>query len=102
LESAVDGLANGIGFTLALTIMGIICEFIGSGSLFGAKIMSFNIAIFSKPAGAFIVYGLCIALFTYIIEKFTRAQRVNQNKLNRENLLNPVEDNSTASAVQEG
>ena len=34
-ESAVDGISNGLGFTVALTIMGIICEFFGSGSLFG-------------------------------------------------------------------
>ncbi len=32
LESAVDGIANGLGFTCALTLMGIICEFFGSGS----------------------------------------------------------------------
>ena len=87
LESAVDGLANGLGFTAALTVMGIICEFIGSGSLFGLKIMDFNIAVFSTPAGAFLVYGLCIALFVYIIDGFERARRVKANKLARENML---------------
>jgi electron transport complex protein RnfE len=102
VESAVDGIANGIGFTLALTVMGIICEFIGSGSLFGVKIMSFNIAIFSKPAGAFIVYGLCIAIFTFIIEKFTRSQRVKQNQINRENLLNHSTEAVAETAVKEG
>ena len=57
LESAVDGLANGLGFTAALTIMGIICEFFGSGSLFGYKIMEFKIAMLSSTSGAFLVYG---------------------------------------------
>ena len=87
LESAVDGIANGIGFTLALTIMGIICEFLGSGSLFGFEIMEFKIAMFSSPAGAFIVYGISIAVFTYIIDTFQRARRVKVNKIARENLL---------------
>ena len=35
LESAVDGLANGLGFTLALGFMGIICELLVSASHFG-------------------------------------------------------------------
>ena len=87
LESAVDGIANGLGFTVALTIMGIVCEFLGSGSIFGFTIMTFKIALFSSPAGAFIVYGLAIALFTYIIEVFQRARRVKANAIARENLL---------------
>ena len=67
LESAVDGIAN--------------------GSVFGLKIMDFKIAMFSSPAGAFIVYGLSIALFTYIIDVFQRSRRVKANKIARENLL---------------
>ena len=91
LESAVDGLANGIGFTLALGLMGIICELLGSASLFGVKMpWTFKIRIFSTPAGAFIVYGLCIALFTYLMDKFMISRRVKQNKLERENLLDKL------------
>ena len=86
-ESAVDGLANGVGFTMALTVMGIICEFLGSGSLFGLKIMNFSIGMFSTPAGAFIVFGLSICAFTAIIDSFQRAGRVKANKLARENML---------------
>ncbi len=86
-ESAVDGLANGVGFTMALTVMGIICEFLGSGSLFGLKIMNFSIGMFSTPAGAFIVFGLSICAFTAIIDAFQRAGRVKANKLARENML---------------
>jgi electron transport complex protein RnfE len=99
LESAVDGIANGIGFTLALTIMGIICEFIGSGSLFGIEIMSFKIAMFSKPAGSFIIFGLSIAVFTFIMDKVTRSQRVKANKLARENMLDA--DAAQANTVKE-
>ena len=86
-ESAVDGIANGIGFTMALTVMGIICEFLGKGSIFGAQIMTFSIGLFSTPAGAFIVFGLSICAFTAIIDTFQRARRVKANKIARENLL---------------
>ncbi|MDE6613629.1 MAG: electron transport complex subunit RsxE [Clostridia bacterium] len=91
LESAVDGVANGLGFTVALTIMGVICEFLGKGSLFGAQIMEFKIGMLATPAGAFLVYGLCIAVFVYIIDGFERWRRVKANKLARENLLNAKE-----------
>lgn len=87
IESAVDGLANGLGFTAALTVMGIICEFFGKGSLFGMKIMNFSIGMLATPAGAFLIYGICIALFVQIIDSFERARRVKANKLARQNLL---------------
>ena len=38
LDSALDGLASGLGFTLALGIMGIIRELLGAGSLFDQKL----------------------------------------------------------------
>ena len=87
LESAVDGVANGLGFTVALTLMGIICEFFGDGSLFGLQIMEFKIGMLATPAGAFLVYGLSIAVFVYVIDAIERARRVKANKLARENLL---------------
>lgn len=87
LESAVDGLATGFGFTAALTIMGIICEFLGKGSIFGAHIMNFSIGMLATPAGAFLVFGICIAVFVQIIDTYERAKRVKANKLSRENLL---------------
>lgn len=87
LESAVDGIANGLGFTCALTLMGIICEFFGSGSLFGLEIMNFKIAMLATPAGAFLVYGLAIAVFTYVLDCFEKSKRVKANRIARENLL---------------
>ena len=86
-EAAVDGLANGLGFTAALTLMGVICEFFGKGSLFGLQIMEFNIGFLAKPAGAFLIYGLSIAVFTFVVDSIERARRVKTNKLSRENLL---------------
>lgn len=87
LESTVDGVANGLGFTAALTIMGVICEFFGKGSLFGLQIMNFKISMLTSPAGSFMIYGLCIAVFTYIVDGAVRAKRVKANKLARENML---------------
>lgn len=86
-ESAIDGIAQGLGFTLALTAMGIICEFFGKGSLFGLQIMNFKIGMLATPAGAFLVYGLSIAVFVYVVDCFERARRVKANKLARENLF---------------
>lgn len=92
-ESAVDGLANGLGFTLALTVMGIICEFLGKGSLFGLKVMNFTIGFFTTSsmnptaAGQFLIYGLSIAVFSFIMDCVQRTTRVKANKLSRENLL---------------
>lgn len=81
LESAVDGIANGAGFTVALVIMGVIREFLGSGSIFGLKIMDFGIQFFAMPMGAFVVYGLCIAVFVYVLDNVQRARRIKKTRL---------------------
>ena len=81
LASAVDGLSTGAGFTGALVIMGVIREFIGSGSIFGLQIMDFGIPFFTMPMGAFIVYGLCIAVFVFVLDNVQRAQRIRKTRL---------------------
>lgn len=81
LSSAVDGIANGVGFTVALVIMGVIREFLGAGAIFGLKIMDFSIGFFSMPMGAFVVYGICIALFIYVLDNIQRARRIKKAKL---------------------
>ena len=87
-ESALDGVATGLGFTAALTIMGIICEFLGSGTIFGATVMNFKIGAFATPAGSFLVYGICIALFVYIMDSIERFRRERKNRpLSRESLV---------------
>ncbi len=79
--SAVDGLANGIGFTLALLVLGVVREVLGAGRLFGLKLWDFSIPFFSKPAGAFIVYGLAIAVFVWIMDSAQRAARIRRTRL---------------------
>ena len=62
--SILDGTGMGLGFTFALTILGCIREFLGSGSVFGLRILpeTANILLFILPPGAFICLGLLIAI----------------------------------------
>lgn len=63
LSSFWDGLGMGLGFTMALGIMGTIREILGSGSIFGFKFISGDgILVFILAPGAFIVLGYMIAL----------------------------------------
>jgi len=64
LDSALDGLGIGIGFTLALTILGIVRELLGTGKAFGISIYpeNFSSLIFVLAPGAFIALGYLIAL----------------------------------------
>ncbi|MCU0454729.1 MAG: electron transport complex subunit E [Bacteroidales bacterium] len=63
LSSFWDGLGMGLGFTIALGIMGAIREILGSGSIFGFKFISGDgILVFILAPGAFIVLGYMIAL----------------------------------------
>jgi len=69
LDSALDGIGMGIGFTFALLCMGSIRELIGSGCLFGFEITTKIIdpvAIFMLAPGAFFTYGCLVALVNYL------------------------------------
>lgn len=68
LPSIVDGLGMGLGFTLALTILGLVREILGSGKAFGIMLFgeSFKPAlIMILPPGAFLALGLLIGLYNY-------------------------------------
>ncbi len=72
LDSALDGLGMGIGFTLALTLLGAVRELIGAGTIFGAQLMwaSYKPAlIMILPPGAFLALGLLLALNNIIKAK---------------------------------
>ncbi|MEO5371704.1 MAG: electron transport complex subunit E [Magnetococcus sp. DMHC-1] len=61
--SAIDGLFTGIGFTLALVILGTVREILGSGQLFGMNIFGadFHSALaFILPPGAFLALGFIL------------------------------------------
>lgn len=104
LDSAVDGVATGLGFTVALTIIGIIREFLGSGSFFGLQVMDFKIGFFTNSAGAFFVYGICIALFVLItsqIEKSSRAKKARMLRVPAKDEPLPEPGTSAAEANEE-
>lgn len=65
LSSAIDGAGMGLGFTMALVVMGGIREMLGAGSIFGFKFINETadgILIFILAPGAFITLGFLIAL----------------------------------------
>ena len=63
VDSALDGIGMGLGFTLALAAMGAIREFFGTGCLLGFTIIpNFSIGFFNLPPGGFFVFGVLIAI----------------------------------------
>jgi len=64
LESLFDGVGIGLGFTLALTLLGAVRELLGASSIFGFTLLpeTCNILMFVLPPGAFITLGYLIAI----------------------------------------
>lgn len=70
ISSMIDGLGMGLGFALALTILGAIRELLGSGAIFGFNLIQGDfMLVFILAPGAFIVLAYLIA----ILNKFTKA-----------------------------
>jgi Na+-translocating ferredoxin:NAD+ oxidoreductase subunit E len=72
-HAILDGLGMGLGFTLAITLMGSIREVLGNGSIFDIRLMSEEaktILIFILPPGAFLTYGYLIAIMNRIKSKY--------------------------------
>lgn len=72
-SSILDGLGMGLGFTLAITLMGSIREVLGSGSIFNIPIVAENtktILLFILPPGAFFTFGYMIAIFNRVRAKY--------------------------------
>ena len=68
--SALDGIGMGLGFTLSLTVLGVIREFLGAGTVFGLQIYSSQFAalIFVLAPGAFI----CLAYLMAAVNKLQK------------------------------
>ena len=64
LASMFDGLGMGLGFTMALTLLGGVREFLGTGKIFDIAIMpeEYGMLVFVLAPGAFIALGYLIAL----------------------------------------
>ncbi|PCI00680.1 MAG: electron transport complex subunit RsxE [Flavobacteriaceae bacterium] len=72
LDSIIDALGMGLGFIIALTLLGAVREVLGSGSLFGMSFVSETAStfiIFILPPGAFLALAYLSAMFNKIPTK---------------------------------
>ena len=72
VASAFDGLGMGLGFTLAITIMGSIRELIGNGTVFGANLLGASyepMLLIVLASGGFLTYGLLMGLVNLLVKK---------------------------------
>jgi electron transport complex protein RnfE len=83
-DSFLDGVGNGIGYTLAISAIGLIREILGTGMLTFGKVFTFipltqlpilkdpngsfdySLSLFSNPAGGFIVFGIMMAIIAAV------------------------------------
>ena len=76
IDSFFDGVGQGLGFTIALCVLGLVREFIGSGTAFGMRVLpeAFpqTLLLIMSP-GAFFTLGLLMALFNYVKNKNKKA-----------------------------
>lgn len=72
IPSIVDGLGMGLGYTIAVVLLGSIREILGAGSFMGKELFGASFqpaAIFIQPPGAFILLGILIAIFNVVRNK---------------------------------
>jgi len=70
ITAAIDGLGMGLGFTMALVMLGAVREILGSGSLFGLKfIQGDGMIVFVLAPGAFLALGYLIVIINMINKK---------------------------------
>ena len=78
-KSAIDALGTGLGFTLALVVIGSIREIFGVGTWFNLQVLPESIppmTIFVNPAGGFFVMGIVIA----VVNKLTKGKVAKKKK----------------------
>lgn len=71
-SSVLDGLGTGLGFTLALMVLGGVREVMGNGSVFGMDLFGAGFSpsiVMILPPGAFIALGFLMVGYNYIIER---------------------------------
>ena len=109
LDSFLDGVGNGIGYTWAISLMGIIREVLGLGTLtigkvfnffgdpltlpilksttldaYGNPLYDYSISIFQNPAGAFIVLGLMLGIMAAITNHKKAVEKAKEKALKLE------------------
>lgn len=81
VASAFDGLGMGVGFTLALTIMGSIRELIGNGSVFGISLLGASyepMLLIVMASGGFLTFGLLLGIFNLIVRKIEKKKMMRE------------------------
>lgn len=70
-DACMDGIGIGLGFTVALTLLGAVRELLGGGTVFSMRIFpeTYGSLVFILAPGAFIALGLMIALINYLKNK---------------------------------
>ncbi len=68
LSAALDGLGNGVGFTLAVALVATVREVLGSGTWFGVKLAAnvTPVAVMIQAPGAFLTLGLLMGFFIWL------------------------------------
>lgn len=82
-DSALDGLSMGLGFTMALTILGSVREILGAGTLFGISILPASyqpITILLMAPGGFFVLGLLMAGFNSFKNKVEKKRAAKETE----------------------
>ncbi len=72
VASLIDGLTQGIGFTIAISIISAVREIIGSGSLMGVPVFTESytpVIMIILPAGGFLTLGILMAIFQYFMNR---------------------------------
>lgn len=94
-DSILDGLGMGLGFTLALTLIGFIRELLGNGTIFAGTLGSvsfglslgsaqaYSLKFFVLPAGGFMTLGLLMAAVNAITDRNARRRREEAEKIAR-------------------
>lgn len=78
IKSALDGIGMGLGFTLALCILGTIREILGNGTFLGIQLFGEGFqpaTVMILPPGAFIVLGVVLAVINVISAKKERRDK---------------------------
>ena len=107
-DSFIDALGMGAGYTLAIILMAIFRELLGTGAFSFGKIFTFiplvklqiipkgyEISLFQNPAGAFIVFGIILGVIAFIKN---RKEELKLNKARQERIKKEQE----AKALLEG
>ena len=106
-DSFIDALGMGVGYTLAIMLMAFFRELLGTGAISFGKIFTFipyfklqiipagyEISMFQNPAGAFIVFGIILAVIAFIKN---RKEELRVNKERQEKIRRAQEAQAAAA-----